>query len=121
MSRIRQWRKTGAALGLFALVLQLWLSFGHVHAEHVAAAQIETAALAAPSGHDDDATLHRDLCAICVTAQLLSSSPVPSAPVLTDLPAIAVADHAPLVGRSTPATAPRRFLARASPRLIADA
>ena len=114
MNRIRQWRKTGAALGLFALVMQLWLSFGHVHAEGVAAAQIETASLSAPDDHDD-ATLHRDLCAICVTAHLLGSSLAPAAPVLTDRPAIAAAGHTLLLGQITPATAPRRFLARAPP------
>ena len=53
MQRIRQWRKTGAALGLFALVLQLWLSFGHVHAEAGTSPQIEAAALSTPDDHDD--------------------------------------------------------------------
>ena len=115
MNRIRQWRKTGAALGLFAFVLQLWLSFGHVHAESVAPAQTETAALSAPGDHDDDTTLHRDLCAICVTAQLLSSSLVPSAPVLIHLPATAAVDPKPLMEQSAPGTTPRRFLARAPP------
>jgi hypothetical protein len=114
MKPIRQWRKTGAALGLFALALQLWLSFGHVHTESVATAQIEATALSAPGDHDD-AALHRDLCAICVTAQLLASSLVPLAPALPLRPAIIAAGHTPLVGPSTPGKAPRRFLARAPP------
>jgi hypothetical protein len=113
MNGIRQWRKTGAALGLFAFVLQFWLSFAHVHAESVAPAQIETTALSTPG--DDDATLHRDLCAICVTAQLLSSSLVPSAPILIHLPATAAVDPKPLMERTAPGPTPRRFHARAPP------
>ena len=115
MNRVRQGRKTGAVLGLFALVLQLWLSFGHVHAASAAATHTENTALSEPDDHGGEPTLHRELCAICVTGQLLASSSVPPAPVLTHRPAVTAVDHTPLAGRSTPGEAPRRFLARAPP------
>lgn len=122
MRRIRQWQKVGAGVGLFALVLQLWLSFGHTHAEAGAPAQIETAALSTSNDHDDgEATLHRDLCAICVTAQLLSSSFAPAVPAAAYVPAFGAIDPAPFaVERTTGTTPPRAFLARAPPRLIAS-
>jgi hypothetical protein len=116
MSRIRQWRKTGAAAGLFALVLQLWLSFGHVHVESFAPAQVSAVtALSAPDEHDDDANHHREFCAIYASLHLLASSFVPTAPALTPPDFTASAGIGLPAHDVTPATAPRRFLARAPP------
>jgi hypothetical protein len=76
----RQW---GGRLALFALALQLVLSFGHIHAEDlglaapaaITHAQSGTAGGGAPSPHDRGDT--HDVCAICATLNLTATSLVP--------------------------------------------
>jgi hypothetical protein len=84
-------RSCGAYLALLALTLQLVLTFGHVHARDISASGIVVAKANADSWHrpagaelskqspsklaDDE-----DLCPICFSGFLLSTSFVPDAP-----------------------------------------
>jgi hypothetical protein len=90
---VRAKRKFGGGLALFALALQFYLSFAHIHPEDIygpaklplsSAAQIasppEDAAKLLPANH----VSHHgsDICAICATIYLLNTSPAPQAPQL---------------------------------------
>jgi hypothetical protein len=113
----------GGWLALFALGLQLTLSFGHIHAEDFAAAktstskavvaQNQTAPQNAPGGdHDGDP----DFCAICVVMHMAGTSLLPGAPSVA-LPAdiiSAVFVAADLI--ALPPFARQSFQARAPPQ-----
>lgn len=89
MRRFRSTRRFGAALGLFALLLQLALSFGHVHAEDLlgaSSASIQVLAGKAPSANPAQnrhfpGTPHDD-CPICTVMHLAGTIVVPEPPVL---------------------------------------
>jgi hypothetical protein len=77
----------GGWLALFALGLQLTLSFGHIHAEdfapaNAAVAQNQTAPQNAPGhqpSHQNDGD-HDDVCAICAVMHMAGTSLLPGAP-----------------------------------------
>ena len=85
MRWIRTHRRLGSRLALFALAVQLIVSFGHVHLDkftsHAAAgvAQLQAAsrdqAPVAPDRHGGAV----DFCAICATIALVASSVLPEA------------------------------------------
>lgn len=93
MGWVRAYRKFGGGLALFALALQLYLSFGHIHADdiygpvNVSLTRAQTVTLphaqalhAIPAGrpwYDSDA-----FCPICETMYMLGTSAVPEAPHL---------------------------------------
>ena len=92
MHPIRRNRGFCGWLALFALALQLALSFGHTHAEDsagIAGHSPLSVSNTAPQHDDGDA---RDNCAVCLTAQLLGSGAQTEPPViaLPDLPAFTV-------------------------------
>ena len=78
--------KAGARLALFALTVQIALSFGHVHLGNLAHAVPSLASASTqstpsaptqqPAGHADD------YCAICATIHLTAISLLPPAPPL---------------------------------------
>lgn len=124
MRWLRYDRRFGAWLALFALAVQLAVSFGHVHLDGVARIDPARAALAgagqtsysfvapqpAGGGDDDDA-----YCPICASVYLTANSFVPVAPVLLLPLASTVVEH---FNRSVPVfVAPRRlaFQSRAPP------
>ena len=80
----------GGRLALFALAVQLALSFGHIHREDIFGYGTAGAAPVASSaaGHAQPSPANRspghpdDYCAICATIFLLSSSFVAAAPQL---------------------------------------
>ncbi|HEY2531763.1 MAG TPA: hypothetical protein VGJ20_28185 [Xanthobacteraceae bacterium] len=90
-------RRFGGRLALFALALQFYLAFGHIHREDIfgppdamafSAAAMTPATdharpLDFPSKHTDD------YCAICAAMVFLASSFVPQLPVLP-LPVVAI-------------------------------
>jgi hypothetical protein len=91
MNWFRAYRKFGGRLALFALALQFYLSFGHIHPEDIYgpanvplsnAAQIALPAASAAKSLTADHTASQpdDICAICATMYLLGSSSVPQAP-----------------------------------------
>jgi hypothetical protein len=85
----------GSRLALFALAVQLVLSFGHVHVGKVGSAQ---GAISLAQTPDRDGGTKRsphggidDFCAICATVSLIGSSVLPTAflllaPVATEQP-----------------------------------
>lgn len=91
MRWVRVNRRIGAWAALFALAVQIVLSFGHVHLEEPAfsAPTVASAQAASPGGgptgpgHHPDAD---DYCAICATIGLVASSVLPDA-VSLGLPA----------------------------------
>jgi hypothetical protein len=69
------------------MTLQLVLSFGHIHLEHLAGRSVVVGvASTAPSPQQDPAQHPAneagDFCAICATIHLVSSSFLPDAPLL---------------------------------------
>ncbi len=118
MRWVRQTRRFGGWLALFALALQLTLSFGHMHAEDFAPAAIQTSTAAgddggAPADHDHGLG-HHD-CDICATMAMLASLVVPLPPSVA-LPAysrfIVLAETGPQIVFGF---VPRQFQARAPP------
>lgn len=93
--RRRQSSATGAAL--FALLLQLALSFGHVHgglADHSPAFSIahsQNGDGAALPAQDGDGHSPDGLCAICATVHLLGTSQIAGSPALPTRDASAAA------------------------------
>ena len=94
MRRLRSIRRLGAGLGLFALLLQLALSFGHIHPEDLlgasaAAVAGEVVGKALPAGTEPDrhppGAPHDD-CPICAVMHLAGTIVLPEPPVLA-LPA----------------------------------
>ena len=84
MRWIRMNRQLGARLVLFALALQLVLSFGHIHVEDLGiAAPANTESIAQNPANSDgpaapqDRNDRHDVCAICVTLSLTSTSLLP--------------------------------------------
>jgi hypothetical protein len=89
MHWIRMNRQWSGRLALFALALQLVLSFGHIHADDLGlAAPAAAAALHAPPTNGDgtppqDQRDAHDICAICVTLSLSATSLLPVVAALT--------------------------------------
>jgi len=85
-------RSFGGGLALFALVVQLILSFGHIHREDIfgaAHAASGAASIAVPATDSSQSVPHQrhskhadDYCAICATIHLLGSSFAAAAPQL---------------------------------------
>ena len=89
MRRLRSIRRFGAGLGLFALLLQLALSFGHVHPEDLfgaSAAGIEKVAgkaqPASPAQDRHTPGAPHDDCPICAVMHLAGTIVLPDAPAL---------------------------------------
>jgi len=96
MGWFRANRTFGGGLALFALTLQFWLSFAHIHPEDLygpaklpvsSAAQIASASADPAKLRPAERASHHgtDICAICATIYLLSSSAAPQAPRLQPL------------------------------------
>ena len=84
MHWIRKNSRFGSWAAVFALAIQLVLSFGHIHPETfqrlssvIASSQTQTS----PFDDDDRGTGH-DFCAICATLNLTSSSVLPTVALL---------------------------------------
>lgn len=115
----------GARLALFALALQLALSFGHVHAEDLvpsATAATHATAAGQQSGAptDPSAPAHRsdgadDICAVCALMQLVSTSVPAQAPVLAVPTRLAPIEHPTPAGAPWTAVPRPLFQARAPP------
>jgi hypothetical protein len=84
------WMRRNSGLGswaaLFALTIQLYLSFGHIHLEDL---QVSSTAIAASSQtqpdnptDDDHGPAGHDFCAICAALSLTASSALPTVAAL---------------------------------------
>ena len=127
MNWFRAYRKFSGRLALFALALQFYLSFGHIHPEDIYgpanvllsnAAQIALPAASAAKSLTADHTASQpdDICAICATMYLLGTSSVPETPQI--LPVALISRPAKHFVRAADAfIAPRRlpFQSRAPP------
>lgn len=89
MRALRSLRRFGAALGLFALLLQLALSFAHIHPEDLlGASAAEISAKAAGKALTDrDQNRHapgapHDDCPICAVMHLAGTIVLPAPPAL---------------------------------------
>jgi hypothetical protein len=101
-------------LALFALVLQMVVSFGHVHLDGIrgiypqaAATGFKARAQALPAqqpGDDDD----HAYCTICASVYLTANSFVPAAPILPLPPVSSAVEH---FDRGTPFFVASRYLA----------
>ena len=100
MRGLRSIRRFGAGLGLFALLLQLTLSFGHIHPEDLLGAS--ASALADEVGSalaDRDQDRHapgapHDDCPICAAMHLAGTIVLPDPPALAVPTAFTVATFA---------------------------
>lgn len=122
MRRLRSIRRFGAGLGLFALLLQLALSFGHVHPDDLLGAS--AARIGAVAGKVQPAStaqdrhapgLPHDDCPICSVMHLAGTIVMPDPPALA-LPtqfAVAVFSTDDFVGVVVPRRPP--FQTRAPP------
>lgn len=86
MHWIRRNRGLGSWAALFALAIQLYLSFGHIHLEdlHLSSAAIAASSQAQPDNpaDDDHGPGGHDICAICAALSLTASSALPTLAVL---------------------------------------
>jgi len=121
MGRIRSIRRFGGWLALFALALQLTLSFGHIHAEDFAPAQALSTSAAGANHSGAGSSSHNvpdhDDCPICATTYLLATLVMPLPPMVA-LPlehvSIVLADFGSRY--LAPAAPSRLFQARAPPQ-----
>jgi hypothetical protein len=88
MQWLRSKRRTGARLGLFALAVQLVLSFGHIHLQDVAPRSILGAAAShgawsawGSSGQRTPGGLPDDDCPICMAVHVAASGLLPMTPM----------------------------------------
>ena len=111
--------RLGSCVALFALAVQLVLTFGHVHLNGLgghSSVRIEAAAGAlAPAGHQGPKAAD-DYCATCALIHLAGAL-VPAAAVALALPLVFGQLHRPRVALrlALPASPPASFAARAPP------
>jgi hypothetical protein len=82
MNWLRLKAKRLSLLALFALALQLGLSFGHTHHDVAVAGLSASAQSASTPGTDHDQDVHRDLCAICATMAMANTVVAAAPPAL---------------------------------------
>ncbi|MFZ0400195.1 MAG: DUF2946 family protein [Pseudolabrys sp.] len=86
MDWIRRNRGLGFWAALFALAIQLYLSFGHIHLQdfQVSSIAITASSQAQPNNpvDDDHGSGGHDFCAICAAVSLTASSALPTVAVL---------------------------------------
>jgi hypothetical protein len=113
-------RRLGGRVALFALALQLVLSFGHIHREDIYGYRPQSFAAAAlpadksaPAGHPSNQA--DDYCAICATLSLLNNSFIADAPQLAVLFVSHAVVHVDRVAVAISAPRHRLFQSRAPP------
>jgi hypothetical protein len=83
-----RWRRGTAGLGLLALVLQLVLSFGHIHVHDVNAApspqthKAIVTAISSGSGQDVPGAPADDDCPICMAMHAVATGVLPAPPTV---------------------------------------
>jgi|SRR6516162_255274 hypothetical protein len=122
MHWIRRKSGLGSWAALFALVIQLFLSFGHIHVEdfQVSSTTITGSSQTQPDSplSDDHGSGGHDFCAICAALSLTASSTLPTVALLAtpiSHPHKWVVDFQPL---QISDTVRLPFQARAPPRSI---
>jgi hypothetical protein len=119
MHWFRSHLRLGSRIALFALAVQLVLTFGHVHREGLrgqSSTRIEASAGAvAPAGHDEPKVAD-DFCAVCALIHLASTL-VPAEVAALPLPVVFGQLRRPesALHFALPASPPASFAARAPP------
>jgi len=115
----------GSRLALFALAVQVVLSFGHIHVDKRAAAAVSPAGIALQvAGRDgvpatpDHHTGATDVCAICATIGLLANSIIPDAGHLAPFPSHSITLSGAFAIAFTAYDSQSSFQARAPPRSV---
>jgi hypothetical protein len=114
----------GGWLALFALAVQLTLSFGHIHAEDFHAKDLHAKDPALPTlnvageagGAPATPNSDHDDCPICVAAHLTAATALPIPPQFAVPVATPVAWHAAIERRIDQPTTRQPFQARAPPQ-----
>ena len=120
MGWFRSHCRFAAVAALLALLIQLTLSFGHVHGLDGTVSTIGTASSAIAASSEPDTDRHpgdppRDLCAICITGGLLAAASLPPPP-LVPLPPSFSTDTPQFFAVTLAAITPRlAFRSRAPP------
>lgn len=83
MNWLRLKAKRLSLLALFALALQLGLSFGHTHHDVAVAGISASQFQASTPDADHDQDIHRDLCVICATVAMAHTIVAAAPPSLT--------------------------------------
>ena len=118
MNWLRSKAKRLSLLALFALALQLGLSFGHTHNDVALAsvAGLANASQASTPDADHDQDAHRDLCAICATIAMVNTGLAATAPSLPLPLTFASLYTAPSADTATPDSRRGAFQSRAPPQ-----
>jgi len=115
MGWIRSKAKRLSLLALFALAMQIGLSFGHTHVAAWSADRTQIAANAStggPSAHHDAADA---ICAVCVTAAMAASGLHTATPVLPLPASFSTAVFTPLASQNAPRSRTAAFHSRGPP------
>jgi hypothetical protein len=105
---MRWWRKRRmgvAGLGLFALLLQQFLSFGHVHVREIIAPTADASVVAHTAASKSTASTHKqtpnrlpdDDCPICATMHLTASGLLPAPPFVAAFLSFSHVSHQDLI------------------------
>lgn len=118
MTWVRSKAKRLSLLALFALALQIGLSFGHTHVAAWSADRTQIATAAPATGgtsghHDADA-----ICAICITAAMTASGLNAAAPVLPLPVRFAAIDFVASFSTDAPRLRAAAFHSRGPPLLL---
>jgi len=117
MNWLRAKAKRLSLLALFALALQLGLSFGHVHNDlGIGTASASVGHPQASSDNRQDQDLHRDFCAICASVAMTGNAvtaTVPSLPLPLTFASLETTHHHDSIA---PETRRGAFRSRAPPR-----
>jgi hypothetical protein len=120
MKRLRLQARKLSLLALFALALQLGLSFGHTHASFFTpvGAQAAIAATHAPDAdHDHDHGAAGHICDICTTVALARSLLGAAPPVLPIPTSFTAARHIIIAQSDAPDSQRAAFQSRAPPSI----
>jgi len=115
MEWVRAKAKWLSLLALFALAMQIGLSFGHTHVAAWSAdrTQIATSSsTGAPSAHHDAADA---ICAVCVTAAMAASGLHAAAPALPLPVSFSTVVFTPLEAKNAPRSRTAAFHSRGPP------
>jgi hypothetical protein len=120
MKRLRLQARKLSLLALFALALQLGLSFGHTHASFFTPVGTQTAATAThgpDADHDHDHGTAGHICDICATVALARSLLDATPPVLPVPTSFTAARHTVIAQSDAPDSQRAAFQSRAPPSI----
>lgn len=115
MTWVRSKAKRLSLLALFALAMQIGLSFGHTHVAAWSADRTQIASSSSTGGTSDHHDAADAICAICVTTAMAASGLHAAAPVLPLPASFATVAFAPFALKDTPRARAAAFHSRGPP------